>query len=69
MSSDIISGNTIPEYSMPQRKLLNWLNRQTLSIVLETFVFQYVHHKKNHPIISTTIDTLKCHFKKDSDEF
>ena len=54
---------------MPQRKLLNCLNRQTLSIVLETIVFQYVHHKKNHPIISTTIDILKCHFKKDSDEF
>ena len=52
---------------MPQRKLLNCLNRQTLRIVLETIVFQYVHHKKNHPIISTTI--LKCHFKKDSDEF
>ena len=54
---------------MPQRKLLNCLNRQTLRIVLETIVFQYVHHKKNHPIISTTIDILKCHFKKDSDEF
>ena len=37
---------------MPQRKLLNC---QKLGIVLETNVFQYVHHKKNHPIISTTM--------------